>query len=94
MEDLLEVTNALSIFLGRRHISTSGFASTATNTAVFCLIFARTASQSALDGKNGLSSSEPCAYCRICQKCEGALRGHLCDSSALLFFLISLRSSA
>jgi len=31
----------------------------------FCLIFARTAQQSALDGTNGLSSSKPCAYCRI-----------------------------
>jgi len=39
-------------FLGCRHISTSGFAATATATAVFCLIFARTAQQSILDGTN------------------------------------------
>jgi len=31
----------------------------------FCLIFAHTAQQSVLDGTNGLSSSKPCAYCRI-----------------------------
>ena len=31
----------------------------------FCLIFARTAKQSVLDGRNLLSSSKPCAYCRI-----------------------------
>ena len=37
MEGLSEVTHALSIFLGRRHISTSGFASTATEAAVFAL---------------------------------------------------------
>jgi len=48
-------------FLGRCHISTSGFASTATETAVF----ARTTQQSVLDGINGLSSSKPCAYCGI-----------------------------
>jgi len=33
----------------------------------FCLIFARTAQQLVLDGTNGLSSSKPCAYCRIVQ---------------------------
>ena len=33
----------------------------------FCLIFARTAQQSVLDGTNGLSSSNPCAYGRILQ---------------------------
>jgi len=49
-------------FLGRRHISTSSFASTATETAVFCLIFAHTAQRSVLDGTHGLSSSKPCAY--------------------------------
>ena len=38
-------------FVGRRHISTSGFASTATETAVFAL-FARRAQQSVLDGTN------------------------------------------
>ena len=54
-------------FLGRHHISTSVFASTATEMVVFCLIFARTAQQSVLDGTNGLSSSKPCAYCRIVQ---------------------------
>jgi len=31
----------------------------------FCLIFANTAQQSVLDDTNGLSSSKPCAYCRI-----------------------------
>jgi len=31
----------------------------------FCLVFAHTAQQSVLDGANGLSSSKPCAYCRI-----------------------------
>ena len=31
----------------------------------FCLTFARTAKQSVLDGRNWLSSSKPCAYCRI-----------------------------
>jgi len=52
-------------FLGRRHISTSGFAATATETAVFALFFARIAQQSVPDGTNGLSSSKPCVYCRI-----------------------------
>ena len=47
-------------FLGHRHISTSGFSSTATETAVFALFFARTAQQSELDSTNGLSSSKPC----------------------------------
>jgi len=42
-------------FLGRRHISTSGLASTATEMAVFALFFARTAQQSVLDNTNGLS---------------------------------------
>jgi len=32
----------------------------------FCLIFARTAQQSVLDGTNGLSSSKPCAYVGLC----------------------------
>jgi len=31
----------------------------------FCLIFAHTDKQSVLDGTNWLSSSKPCAYCRI-----------------------------
>jgi len=31
----------------------------------FCLIFARTAQRSVLDGRNGLSSSKPCAHCWI-----------------------------
>jgi len=31
----------------------------------FCLIFARTAQQSVLDGTNVLSSSKPCEYCRV-----------------------------
>jgi len=54
----------------RRHISTSGFASTATETAVFCLIFARTAQQLVLDGTNGLSSFKSCAYCRIVHRAD------------------------
>jgi len=39
----------------------------ATETAVFCVIFARTAQRSVLNGTNGLSSSKPCAHCRIVQ---------------------------
>jgi len=31
----------------------------------FCLIFARTAQRSVIDGTNGHSSSKPCAYCQI-----------------------------
>ena len=31
----------------------------------FCIIFARTAQQSVLDGTNGLSSSKACVYCWI-----------------------------
>ena len=31
----------------------------------FCVIFARIAQQSVPDGTNGLSSSKPCAFCRI-----------------------------
>ena len=31
----------------------------------YCLIFARIAQQLVLDGTNGLSSSKPCAFCRI-----------------------------
>jgi len=31
----------------------------------FCLIFACTVQQLVLDGRNGLSSCKPCAYCRI-----------------------------
>jgi len=52
-------------FLGCRHISTSGFASTTTKMAVFALFFAGTAQQLVLDGTNGLSSSKPGAYCQI-----------------------------
>jgi len=37
MESLQEVINTLSFFLGRRHISTSGFASAANETAIFAL---------------------------------------------------------
>jgi len=51
-------------FLGRRHISTSGFASTASETAVLPY-FARTAQRLVLDGTNGLSSSKSCACNRI-----------------------------
>jgi len=36
----------------------------------FCLISARTAQQSVLDGTNGLSSSKPCAYCRIVHRAD------------------------
>ena len=54
-------------FFGRRHISTSGFAATATETTVFALFLpvGPTAQQSVLDGRNWLSSSKPCACCRI-----------------------------
>jgi len=48
----------------------------------FCLIFARTAQQSVLDGTNGLSSSKPCVYCRIVS--SRASCGNLCDSTAFL----------
>jgi len=58
----------------------------------FCLIFARTAQQSVLDGTNGLTSSKPCAYCRIVL--SGASRGNLCDSTAFLLILTSGRSGA
>ena len=56
----------------------------------FCLIVVHTAQQSVLDGTNGLCSSELCAFCRIvqiCQKYQGASRGHLCDSTAFLYKL-------
>ena len=69
-------------FSGRRNISTSGFASTATETAVFFLIFALTAQQSVLDGTNGLSSSKTCAYCRIVRSCASC--DNLCNSTAFL----------
>jgi len=36
----------------------------------FCLIFARTAQQSVLDGTNGLSSFKPCVYCRIVHRTD------------------------
>jgi len=45
----------------------------------FCLIFVRTAQWSVLDGTNGLSSSEPCAYCRIVQ--SSACVSSVCLSS-------------
>jgi len=51
-------------FFSRRHIPTSGFAFTATETAVLPN-FARTTQQTVLDGTNRLYSSEPRAYCRI-----------------------------
>jgi len=60
----------------------------------FCLVLARTAQQLVLDGTNGLSSGEPCAYCRIVQigqKCKGASRGLLCDSTAFLLIKILLQ---
>ena len=46
----------------------------------FRLIFARTAKQSVLDGRNSLSSSKPCAYCRI-------VRSELKPDSALFVFI-------
>ena len=49
----------------------------------FCLIFARTALKSVLDGTNGLSSRKPCACCRILR--SGASRGNFCDSTAFFF---------
>jgi len=54
------------IFGGRHHISTFGFASTTTKTAVLAL-FLLVKKRSVLDGTNGLSSSKPCAYCQIVQ---------------------------
>ena len=36
----------------------------------FCLIFARTAQQSVLEGTNGLSSFKPCVYCRIVHRID------------------------
>jgi len=36
----------------------------------FCLIFARTAQRLVLDGKNRLSSSKPCVYCRIVHRVD------------------------
>jgi len=65
LEELIGNQGQKVDFGGRCHISTSGFASTATKTAVFCLTFARTAQWSVLDGTNRLSSSKPCANCRI-----------------------------
>ena len=52
----------------------------------FCRVFARTAQQSVLDGTTELSSSKPCAYCRIVR--SGASRGNLCDSTAFLFSFV------
>ena len=52
-------------FLSLRHISTFRFCRYGHRDGRFCLIFACTAQQSILDGKNWLSSSKPCAYCRI-----------------------------
>jgi len=51
-------------FGGRRHVSASGNASTVSETAILPF-FVRTARRSILVGTNGLSSSKPCAYCRI-----------------------------
>jgi len=56
----------------------------------FCLIFARAAQQSLLDGTNGLSSFKPCVYCRIVL--SRASRGNLCDSTDFLLILTSGRS--
>ena len=36
----------------------------------FCLIIARIAQQSVLDGTNGFSSFKPCAYCRIAHRAD------------------------
>jgi len=48
---------------------------------LFCLIFARTAQQSVLDGTNGLSS----LIQTMCILSDCASHGHLCDSTAFLF---------
>jgi len=40
----------------------------------FCLIFARTAKQSVLDGRNWLSSSKPCAYIIYCRIVRSELK--------------------
>jgi len=44
----------------------------------FCLIFACIAQQSVLDGTNGLSSSKPCAYCRIVRRDGYILNVNFC----------------
>ena len=43
------------------------------------------------NGTRWYKCSEPCAYCRIvqiCQKCQGASRGHFCDSTAFLSIFV------
>jgi len=78
-------------FFGRRHISTSGVASTATDseTAVFALFLPvhGTAQQSVLDGTNGLSSFKPCAYCRIVHRVD------IVATAQLSCFMHEIRSS-
>ena len=63
-EAINEVINALSIFGGLPPYFYFRFRLYGHRDGRFCLIFARTAQQSVLDGTNGLSSSKPCAYCR------------------------------
>jgi len=58
-------------FLNRRHISTSGFASTATRRPFlphFCPYSPEIGRL--LDGTNGLSSFKPCAYCWIVHRAD------------------------
>jgi len=72
MEGLYEITNALSIFWAAA-IFLLPVSPLRLPRRPFLPYFACTAQQSVLDGTNGLSSSEPCAYCRIvqiCQKCH------------------------
>jgi len=64
MEGLQEVTNALLIFWVAAIFLLP--VSPLRPDGRFCLIFARTAQQSVLDGANGVSSSELCAYCVLC----------------------------
>jgi len=60
--------------------------------SLFCLIFARTAQQSVLDGTNGLSSRKPCVYCWIVR--SRVSRGNLCDSTAFLLLLSLILTSS
>jgi len=84
MEGLQEVIKALLIF-GSPPYFYFRFRLCGPQDGRSCLIFARTAQQSVLDGTNGLFSSKPCAYCRIVR--SHASRGHLCDNTAFLLIL-------
>jgi len=64
MEGLQEVINALSIFWVAA-IFLLPVSPLRPPRRPFLPYFARTAQRLVQDGKNGLSSSKPCAYCRI-----------------------------